>query len=144
MNGNRIDNLDLLIAARDLIKAAMPYIAVYDYQHPQLNLNEPLPSEFIVVRPIAQHDRGGVIVDGTVEVAIYVTNIRTGSDNSQPNLPLLKSLTELTYATLFDAQRNGVFFNNIDVTLVRDANLGYFYNSFIISTKSINVKFYNN
>jgi hypothetical protein len=137
--GNRIDNLDLMIAARDLIKSRLPEATVCDAVYP----NGDLPDEFILVRSLGQYDGGNVDVDGRVEVCVYVRNLSLNGDNSQPDLHRLKAVTEGVIAVLYDAQRNGIFFQDIQGTLVKDSSIGYFYNSLIIKTKSINLKFYN-
>jgi hypothetical protein len=135
----RIDNLDLIIAARDLLKEKLgSSIHVYDAVYP----NKGLPGEFVLVRALKQSDDGNVDIDGTVEVCIYVKNLQENGDGSRPDLSRIRGLTKEIYAILFDAEKNGVFFNRIDLNLVKDADTGYFYNSLIIETKSINLKYY--
>jgi hypothetical protein len=134
----RIDNLDLIIAVRDLIKQADGSLTVYEAVYP----NKDLPAEFVLVKALKQTDTGNVDADGTVEVCVYVRNRGNGDDHSQPNLSRLKALTQAVYPALFDAEKNGVFLNSTEMTLVKDADAGYFYNSLIIKTKSINLKYY--
>jgi hypothetical protein len=134
----RIDNIDLLIAARDLIKSGLTNAIVYDAVCPNKNL----PDEFILVKAGRQFDGGNVDVDGIVEVCVYARNLDGNDDNTQPDLHRLKPLTESVYAILFDAQKNGIFFQDTEITLVKDGDIGYFYNSLIIETKSINLKYY--
>jgi hypothetical protein len=135
----RIDNLDLIIATRDLLKEKLgSSIHVYDAVYPNKNL----PGEFVLVKAIKQSDDGNVDIDGTVEICIYVKNRQNNGDNSQPDLSRISGLTKEIYPVLFDAEKNGIFFNRIDLNLVKDADLEYFYNSLIIETKSINLKYY--
>jgi hypothetical protein len=135
----RIDNLDLIIAARDLLKSGMSSpVQIYDAVYPNKNL----PDEFILVKALKQSDDGNVDVDGAIEVCIYVKNLQNGDDNSLPDLSRIKSLTKEAYSILFDAEKNGVFFIRLEFNLVKDADIGYFYNSLIIETKSINLKYY--
>jgi hypothetical protein len=135
----RIDNMDLIVATRDLLKESLGSIAIYDAVYPNKNL----PGEFILVRALRQSDDGNVDTDGRVEVCIYVKNLQKGGDGSQPNLSRIRGLTKEVYPVLFDAEKNGIFYNRIEIQLVKDADLGYFYNSLVIETKSINLKFYN-
>jgi hypothetical protein len=136
----RIDNMDLIVATRDLLKNGLgSSIPVYDAVYPNKNL----PAEFVLVKALKQYDDGNVDVDGTVEVCVYARNLRRGDDLSQPNLSRINSLTKEVYPVLYDAEKNGVFYIDIETNLVKDADIGYFYNSLIIKTKSINLKFYN-
>ena len=135
----RIDNMDLIIATRDLLKGVLgDSIQVYDAVYPNKNL----PGEFILVKALKQFDDGNVAVDGRVEVCIYVKNRQEGDDSSQPDLSRINSLTKEAYSILFDAEKNGVFYNRTEISLVRDAGTGYFYNSLVIETKSINLGYY--
>jgi hypothetical protein len=134
----RIDNLDLIIATRDLLKDRLGSIHIYDAVYPNKNL----PGEFVLVKALKQSDDGNVDTDGTVEVCVYVKNLQKNGDDSQPALSRIRSLTKEVYPVLFDAEKNGVFFNRIDLNLVKDADISYFYNSLIIETKSINLKYY--
>jgi hypothetical protein len=136
----RIDNLNLIIATRDLLNGGLgSSIHVCDAVYPNKNL----PGEFILVKALKQSDDGSVDIDGTVEVCIYVKNLQNNDDNSQPNLSRIRGLTKEVYSILFDAEKNGIFYNRIESTLVKDADIGYFYNSLVIETKSINLKYYN-
>jgi hypothetical protein len=135
----RIDNMDLIVATRDLLKGSLGSIAIYDAVYP----NKGLPAEFILVKALRLWDEGDVDVDGRVEVCIYVKNLRKGDDNSLPDLSRIRGLTKEVYPVLFDAEKNGVFFNRIETTLAKDADIGYFYNSLVIEIKGINLKFYN-
>jgi hypothetical protein len=135
---NRIDNIDLLIAARDLIASGLTGVVIYDAVYPNKNL----PGEFVLVKAGRQFDGGNVDVGGVIEVCVYVKNREENDDNTLPDLHRLKGLTERVYAALYDAQKNGVFFQDTEITLVKDGDIGYFYNSLIIETRSINLKFY--
>jgi hypothetical protein len=135
----RIDNIDLIIATRDLLKGGLgSSIHVYDAVYPNKNL----PGEFILVKALKQFDDGNVDVEGLVEVCIYVRNRQDGDDLSQPDLSRINSLTKEVYHILFDAEKNGIFYNRTELHLVKDSDNGYFYNSLIIKTKSINLKYY--
>jgi hypothetical protein len=136
--GARIDNIDLIVATRELLTGAGIAVPVYDAVYP----NKGLPGEFVVVKALKQWDDGNVAVDGTVEVCVYVRNLQKGDDVSQPNLSRLRSLTRSVYGVLFDAEKKGVFYNRIEASLVKDGDIGYFYNSLVIETKSINLSFY--
>jgi hypothetical protein len=138
MMKERIDNLDLIIAARDLLREKLGSIHIYDAVYPNKNL----PGEFVLVKAIRQSDDGNVNTDGTVEVCIYVKNRQENGDDSQPDLSRIRSLTKEARSILFDAEKNGVFFNRIEWNLVKDADISYFYNSLIIETESINLKYY--
>lgn len=135
----RINNMDLIIATRDLLKGSLGSIHIYDAVYPNRNL----PDEFILVKALKQSDDGNVDVDGTVEICIYVKNLQKGDDHSLPNLSRIHGLTREVYSVIYDAEKNGVFYNRIEGSLVKDSDTGYFYNSLIIETKSINLKYYN-
>jgi hypothetical protein len=138
--GERIDNVDLIVATRDLLEGGLSgSVQIYDAVYP----NKHLPEAFVLVKALRQLDDGNVDVDGRVEVCVYVKNLQKGDDRSLPNLSRIRSLTKDAYSVVFDAEKNGVFYNRIESTLVKDADIGYFYNSLIIETKSINLKFYN-
>jgi hypothetical protein len=146
---NRIDNIDLIVACRDLIKAAkvsgspLHHIHIYDQVHDVTKLHSPLPDEFIIVRTEGLDDTLAVNVSGTVEVCIYVRNLQMDDDLSQPNLHRLNELTKAVLPVIYDAQKNGTFFEDISENLVMDSEIGYYYNSLVITTTSINMRFYN-
>jgi hypothetical protein len=136
---NRIDNLDLIVATRDLLTENLTgSIRVYDVVYPNKNI----PDEFVLVKALRQSDDGNVNVGGTVEVCVYVKNLQENDDNSRPDLSRLNILTKEVYSVLFDAEKNGIFYNEIETSLVKDADTGYFYNSLVIETESINLKYY--
>jgi hypothetical protein len=132
-----ISNIGQMIATRDLCKQIIAdnglNLAVYDVVHPVKHPNKELPAEFVVVKSIVQSDDGKPINAGTVEVCIYVA-----SANSQPDVHRIGELTEMFVSGFKDASKNRVVFNDMRMTLVRDESIGYFYQSVVIDTVSIN------
>ena len=135
----RIDNIDLIIATRDLCKHIMVDneldMNMFEVVYPNKNL----PDEFLVVKSIIQSDTGRPISSGTVEICIYVANKKQSADQSQPNLSRIRQLTGTFVAGIKDASNNRVAFNDFRTTLVRDSDIGYFYQSIVINTVSINL-----
>lgn len=134
-----IDNIDQIVAIRDFCKQIMTdgglNLSVYDVVYP----NKKLPSEFLLVKSIAQTDDGRPISDGTVEVCIYVENLKYGDDQSQPNISRLKALTNIFIPAFKDGSKNKIAFNDFRMALVNDSDIRYFYQSIVINTVSINL-----
>jgi len=139
----RIDNIDLIIATRDLCKHIMVdndiNMSVFEVGYPTKKTCNNLPDEFLVVKSIVQRDTGDPKSEGAVEICIYVANRTLGADQSQANLSRIKQLTGIFVSGLQDASKNRVAFNDFRTTLVRDSDIGYFYQSIVINTVSINL-----
>jgi len=82
---------------------------------------------------------GRPISDGTVEICIYVENDNKANDQSQPNLSRISELTDIFVSGVKDASKNKIAFNDYRITLVKDSDIRYFYQSIVINTVSINV-----
>ena len=136
---NSINNIDQIIATRDLCKQIMSdnglNLDVFEVVYPNKNL----PDEFLVVKSIAQSDDGRPINDGTVEICIYVGNPNKGDDQSRPNLSRISELTGIFVADIKNASKNKIAFNDFRTMLVKDNDIRYFYQSIVINTVSINV-----
>lgn len=135
-----IDNIDLIIAVRDLLESELPSkglnIKVYSVVFP----SKDIPKEFFLVKDITQQDKGNAVIPGTVEICIYVKNLDKEEDQSQPNLSRLKALTNIAMPILNDAIKNSTAITSIKPKLVNHPTVGYFYQSLVCETISITNK----
>lgn len=135
---NTITNIDQIIAAYalvgDILNEQSIDIPVFQIAHPNKNL----PEEFILVKSITQYDVWSPLINGAVEICIYVKNPRLKDDQSRPNLIRLQALSSTIVPRLKGGSKNRIAFNDIRTTLVSDPEINYFYQSIVIDTVSIN------
>ena len=139
MTMKMIDNIDQVIATRELCKQIIVdnglNMDVFDMVYPNKNL----PEEFLVAKSIVQSNDGRPISSGAVEICIYVANDNRANDKSQPNLSRISELTGIFIAGIKNASKNKIAFNDYRTMLVRDDDVRCFYQSIVINTVSINV-----
>ena len=137
---NTVDNIDGIMAIRDLleenIQEKQMKIAVYPLVFPETKR----PDEFILVKDFPFHDVGNAVINGAIEVCIYVKNLSKQTDQSTPNLERIKELTNVFLPILNDGLKYSTAVVSTKSTTVRHKEINSFYQSIICETISITNK----
>lgn len=131
-----VNNIDLMINIRDLIKENVTGINIYCNKFPTIKKAKDFPNKFILIKSMNHYNTGNINTYGNVEVCAYTRNL--SSDNNQPDLHELKKITDVIYPILTNCIKGNTAVRSIRDRIINHSDIGYHYVSMVCETISLN------